>query len=300
MPMREIILALILISIILISGCVKKSDESNKEIILKDGLKILKFAPDNDVVDSNQNLFIEITLKNLGESKARDVKVKLYNPPFGDCPGCWEILSNTPSCGLLSNQWICLSDFLPPDPVTEYDGDEKTGTWTLKAPSLPPNRNLDVKFFARIHYKYETIATTQLELINRREIGSNKISSSVIELDNSGGPVAFKSEIKTPVLVSDNQNSINFCLTAENTGKGKVYDPEKGIDYSQEDLGKLKIRVTFEGLGITKEKNVRIREKVCFDFNPGNVDIRKTIPITITGTYNYYEDVNFDVKVRGV
>ncbi len=296
---RTYLLPLIIISAVLIvAGCSSGTNDGDTTLSQGSGIQATKFTTERTTLRSNSNAFLHLSLKNTGGRKATDVRAQLYGLTFGDCASCWQITDNSPSCQLKSSQWACIGKLRAPRVQQNVAGESQEARWTLQAPAVPAGSSQDAKFFARIHYGYESQATPQLVLVNRDE-ASQQPTTSPVQIETSVGPLEFTSRTESPMVISGSGGSRSFCISAQNTGKGTVYSEQAGIGNPEGYEDKFQVSVSFEGLGIDKQRQMRMNSTACFDFQPGTVAIRQRLPITITTSYNYFFDAIHEATVTG-
>ncbi len=295
--MKKLVPLFLIILAVVVSGCVQSPNNTTGNPTQSNALSIAGFNINPATTQSNQDVYLEVNVKNIGDQNAKDTKIRIYNPPFGQCVECWKIRNNNPSCSTLGNQWACLGDLHPKDVSAGIEGEEKTAYWNMRAPVVPSGSEMAYDFYARAYYGYETIATTQLVLINRAEENSNEKKPP--KTQNSKGPIRFFVTTKSPIVVSSGQDMIRFCIKAKNIGKGTVYAEGTPADSIQsEDLNLIHVSIVFGGLDQVAEHNILLNQTYCTTFYPNTVSIRKTVPVTITGTYNYYEDTKTTAIVK--
>ncbi len=298
--MKKIVVLLLVIVLVLISGCTGNSNTNpNGDIThTSNSLKVTTFSAEPASAESNQDVYLEVGVKNIGDQNARDVKIRLYNPPFGDCTECWKIRNNHPSCSALGEDWACLGNIYPPDSYTGFEGEEGVAYWNLRAPAIASGTTVNYDFYARTYHQYASIGTTQLVLVNRNEASVTGAITPTIT--TSKGPIEFSVETKSPIVVSSGQETLRICFKAKNSGKGTVYAIGSPVDnILDDDLNLVHLSINFGGLDQVIDADVLLNQTFCTNFYPNEVSIRKTIPITLTGSYNYYEDQDITVKVIG-
>lgn len=301
---KKALLLLFLALTFVLSGCIfgdGEDGDTDTESTIKKGLEVTNFTSDFTDLKTGQQTNLKLSMKNVGGKKAKDIRAKLYNVPFGECTTCWDLLYASPPCGGLGNKWGCPED-LSSSQNSLTEG-ESTVQWQVKTPDLDRGTSIPYEFYSRIYYMYETEGTSQFTIMTGEEYQStDDPSRDYPEVDNSDGPIHISIKSKEPSVVYKGQENINFCVEVENVGEGTPYSndaPVQQID--DKDVGQVDVSIEFGDMGESTEQVKIISDKgmFCKRFDVGNVEIRKTPTVTITAEYGYYKDSSLNLDVTG-
>jgi hypothetical protein len=290
----KIIIVFVLILLVVLSGCGKKAVEDKK---IKDQI-LEKFAFEPKEVFSKDLAFLEIELKNRADFDLEDTKIMIYNPPFGNCNGCWKIESVFPSCTGLGNIWSCLGTIKAREREFGTEGESRSSRWSLRAPEISENIPQKYDFFARVHYRYKTVATSEIVLVSRQGFTGSLNKTSLV-VKNSDSPVKFSILSQSPILVNDKSDIISLCIRAEKTGSEVVYKPDVLPENFRDEVKDIiRVEVTLSGTNQMKAEEMNLNQTKCFEFSAGEVGIRKTLPVFIKGIYRVFKDFSQEVAVK--
>lgn len=296
MDSGKLYIAMALIFLIAISGCSKKS--GGEEDIAAPSAVLTRFEFDPASVFPGDLTFLEIEVQNNLEFEIEDMKIMLFNPPFGDCAGCWKIESVSPPCTALEDFWACIGNLRPGDKEFDIEGETRIARWNIRAPEISESSSQSYEFFARVHYKYKTIGISEITLINRKELTGN-VSRSIPEVKNSNSPVKFSITTQSPIVISDRAEKINICIKPEKVGDEVIYSPNVNPeDFSEAHRDMILVSVELSGTGQKRMLEMNLNSKRCFEFSSGEVRIKKTLPVIIRGDYRVYKDFSREITVK--
>jgi hypothetical protein len=232
---RSNILVAILISLIIaISGCTMPqffpSEKPETTPAGTQGLRIESFGPDVEFPIPNQDVYIEVVVKNVGDAVATDIKGTPYLLAWEDYKG----------------EKSCATNLNPPNPEINREGEECSIKWKVTTPSdikEPQTYNAGVS----ISYKYETktlitvYALSETEYVKKREAGEQ--IPTVKSIVNSDAPIHVEARMQD-VLKLGGDKEIPITLIFKNVGNGNV--KYENYRYKLDDVS-----AEVKGLGIT-------------------------------------------------
>ena len=303
MNKKAVILVFLAITFVL-SGCIfggESDEEKGTDLPENTGLMLSNFTSDFSELKTGQTTNLKLSMKNIGDKKAKNIKAKLYNVPFGDCSTCWNLLYSSPPCGNMGNQWSCPEDL--PSSGSSLTQGETTVQWQVKTPDLDRGTSIPYEFYSRVYYHYKTSGTSQFTIMTGEEYqASESPSRSFPKVENSKGPLDISIKSKEPSVIYKGQEEVNFCVEVENKGEGTPYSNDAPTNQIEsKDVGLVDLKIEFGDLG-TKTKQVRLisdKGMYCTNFDTGSIPIRKTPTVTITADYGYYKDASINLDVSG-
>ena len=218
--MNKEILALLLVSlVVLVSGCTMPfggGGEKQTATAGTQGLIIEYFGPDLEYVVSNQQLAIEARVKNIGDSKATNIKGKPYLL-------AWDGYSGERDCSV--------SELEPPNPEINREGGSCTVKWNNV--NSPSEKIVEPEIYqagVKISYDYTTTTTAKIYAISdKRRIALMERGEplpTVKNIQNSNAPIHVEVRVEDVIIIpSSGSRDVPVTLVIKNVGNGNVrYD----------------------------------------------------------------------------
>ena len=295
-----------LVVVVFLSGCIGQSTPPEGTGI---GVIIKDFSPDLVEYSSGEPVSLSLTVQNVGDADATEVKAELFSLN----PAEWGGAFSTMSIGTL-NKAI---------PSQQVPGDEYTDEWSLTAPS-PSVPTQSYPASVRVSYMYTTEAVASMRFVTSDYIKSLKASeqeaarssSGLVSSQSSGAPIKVQFTAGTkPFIVytndASNPSQFQFQIIITNVGQGSLYDPQSdGGKITTNSRYKLRISapdIVGDNVGITC--NALESRSYVVTLNKGE---SKTISCTVSAsginnildgnvkatlTYGYYLDKSTTIKV---
>jgi hypothetical protein len=302
---------ILLALIVIVSGCADNSD-SGVTVSQTQGVAIEGFSASPSEIFEGQLTTLELQLRNKGGAEAENVVARLFNRGF-EGEGTWNIQGEGNSVEELKN--IYFGSLSAPDPQSDAPSISVPRTWNLEAPDLEVSQQTPYDFYTRVFYQYSTTANTDIQVMSNDRYNELGTSRSQPDLDNTGGPIQIDVRTRTPIVfTSTGQDTqpVPIRVVVTNKGSGtpflqSAYSGES-YDVGDEESEKVKVEVQAAGNSVSfdsNEQNVRMvnGEGVkSFTMDVDRIsdqDIQKTVPITVTADYGYYQDTSTSVTVNG-
>ncbi|MCK4550419.1 MAG: hypothetical protein KAT91_00525 [Candidatus Aenigmarchaeota archaeon] len=275
---------LLILAILLVAGCTSNNDtgsQSNQGIIIES----LVLSP-SDVVDQEPfDLFFKVA--NVG-GKTKIVTAYIYGPEWVEETDLdkHELIAPNKQTGSIGESFVFEKTFGPID-VSKGLTEEYTVN-------------------GRICYPYETVASTDVEIISLAEkrITDVKQATRTVKTQNSDAPIHIEFTIKEPLVVYDETTEkIPIAVKVRDVGGGFA-TKEESCSKNPDILSMDRISVNLEGAGITcDEKEVHITNKQAtlfctMDAATGGLP-SKTVKIIATASYRYYKTKQATVRISG-
>lgn len=297
MTFKQSKMALCLIALaVLASGCTDGQGGSI-ETSQTTALDIQTFSALPTNVFEGDRVQLEVGVKNVGGAEATNVRMRIFNIPFGGGQGSW---SGTRS--------FDFADMQPPDPESDIPSVPKERTVNLNAPDLNENliHTYDVR--GRLLFDYETTAVTEMEVMGYerwKQVGATRSSPSA---DNSGGPIQLEVRTESPIVVDS--SSPQFCIRVNNVGEGTPYLQGTSGDQPEDNpdaVRKVEIDISSPEVQLSPLQGGNEVDLVsgqggkCYEFSGvGNdANIQTTVPITMEASYGYMKEASTSVTVEG-
>ncbi len=191
-------------------------------------------------------------------------------------------------------------------------GEEVEIYWVVKPPSdIPKGKILENDVKARVCYETTNKISEAIRIVSRDEFLSQSLNINKKQISQDQGSVKLTLELRDPLVVSDEDTTINFVITLENLGKGTITSEscKDVLGFSNtrnyEEVNKFNIRI--EGMQCNiEDENIYLAYNqkatipvTCY------IDTQKGIPkydryIDILVSYTYYEDLSTKIRVKGV
>lgn len=292
--------------VVLASGCAHTAN--NTDSGPTSSLKIENFTAFPSDPFSGQDVRLQLQTINLGEHDAEDVSAELYNVPF-DGENSWSFREG-------DGQWVDQGVVRSADPDADLPARTQNIRWALTAPNLDSDLDIPYNFRTRIYYKYRSVGTSTLTLMDQ-ETYREEGSSGRPVIDNSASPVNLEIRTRTPIVYEGGGSEM--CIIARNEGEGTAFlheeayqDPEYEI--GDENANKVLVSVPDQAnVDFSSEEEVDSEENTvevnliggegiaCYEIdvsNAGSQD-RLEVPVRIDADYGYVKDASQEVTVRG-
>ncbi len=310
---KELIVALALVLLVIpFSGCTLGGGGSKKLVSGTNGIIIEEFSFSYPTVYSEEMVDLGVTIKNVGDSKASNIKIKLFGPKMTTGQASyltWGIISD-PNGG--RDTIISVGSLESFDPATGFY-DFWSGDWTLQAPT---NLKTDMSytFNLRVEYSYTTAVEGQITTVTYEYLKSLpksqrdaiKNTAGVSKISVSGGPISVSVASGRQFVVyqgsTETRKPIRFSVS--NVGNGYPYlgdDPE----VNPQGLYQIEI-IDEDGVEDCHPKTIRLSKGktgafTCYvdvtDLTDGKVN-RLDTTFSITLRYNYYTDSSTSITVK--
>lgn len=281
--MNKIALLLLVISVVFIAGCIGQPEEERKGVAT--GVRIKSFGTEGITeIYSEESVTFSLTVENIGEEDATDVKAKLFG-----LGSDWEWEKGYKDMGDL------------------YAMPESTGfmQWSPKSPSLKVDNTYTAS--VRVAYGYKTTARGYIKVYNMAYLNSLPLEERQKIMKSPGiegftvtdAPVtASLVGLAGPLFYREGEKEVRINIQIQNIGQGAAY-----LD-SEEDR-----KVTIESITINEEQcENEIPESVTLPRGSGarsltceytfeDITDFVKIPIEIDLSYNYFIDGSSSIKV---
>ncbi len=169
---------------------------------------------------------------------------------------------------------------------------------------VPFGDSYTAKIMATSCYVYETIATPTVCVVSDPAAiyKDNICEPSTITMSSQGGPVAV-TKVEEEVM----QQKLNFIITVQNVGGGRVIDKEQmdrcpnDLDHNTVDVVDVKAELSSGGEPECSPSDNRLRlvdgKGVIFCKIPVELHTSYTAPLVITLDYGYSSSVTRDIEI---
>lgn len=301
--MKKALILALLAAVLVSSGCLGGILGRGESIITGNGVIITAFEPDFPELEPGDTFDLYIEVENVGGADATNTYAHLFNIDTDE----WQVTEVSKSIGKLE----------APDEVAEIPGDIGDAIWDMEAPDVPQGVVFKYMPKVRLMYEYQTIASATIQLMGKEEYKRLKerdmLNVPPIITDVSKGPIAVEINARTPIVVDDyDEDTVEFRVKVDLLERGGVVDPShdtSNIDLTSDDMDKLNIRIDAAGVEDTAIdcdafktdilKNLRRGESLIYtcELKASTFSATAAVPVTVTLTYDYYEDVSTDLKV---
>jgi len=180
--MKRLVAALLLIGIVLASGCLGGSDD-DETTSAGPGVIITDFRSDFSIIDAGEPLSVMLDFENRGDMEALNVSGELVRK------GAFIFNAQ-------SNVYTSI-DILESPLDTSFAGDEFV--WDMTAPNVAQERTEEVQ--ARIHYDYETIGFATIHFVPRDMIRDQGVAAFPIDVSSTEGPISIDVKANQPIIL---------------------------------------------------------------------------------------------------
>ncbi|MCX6821817.1 MAG: hypothetical protein NTW30_03495 [Candidatus Aenigmarchaeota archaeon] len=232
--MKKILILLILIGVVLISGCVGQTQTSQTGT---NGLIISDFSPDPTIVMAGDPANLNFELQNVGDAVAKNMKVELYGVTFGNGSFDWGITEGSQSFSF-DDQGI--TQLLPP---TQDISGETTPpyVWGLTSPKGIKS-DTTYSFDVRTEYDYSTDVTGILtfvskgywESLSKSEKDALTSKAGISQLKQTGGPISvtiYAGQRTTPFVIYSGQNKYTMRVNPNSVSNKQDFTISLSFQY---------------------------------------------------------------------
>jgi len=198
---RPIVIAiLVLVSMMLVSGCVGQSSSSTPATIgplPNDGLAIASFFAEPTSVDVGDAVTFTLQVENVGGVTAANVAAYLQG-----VEGQWrELTSGNPLVHYSIKQ---VRTLLPSNPTFNQAGDTDMVTWMYKTPTIAPGlQNFPADVTATVLYDYNTTGAMVIKAVGDSFLRTEYIAKSRTPV----GPSITNTNAPVKILIPDTVSS---------------------------------------------------------------------------------------------
>ncbi len=303
--MRKYMSGVLAILLILASGCVEPGGAEKITYSSTDGVVINSFRPDISEVYPDEEIFLEMTVQNIGDDDATNVQAYIYG-----YPGDWTCASPLQTMGTIRGV----------DRNLNQPGLSDNAEWTIKAPGtdkVPQGFSMGAHVKARVYYEYQTVGTVIFTTANRNYVSEQrKIGETVsmpVQTDIKGGPVSMDITPPSRVQIAkDGTVNETIVVTLNNVGGGDVFDTGQDANsLSRDNMNLVDITVKLDGTEVTDcsyyVESAKEKEKLVDGYTVATCDVSLTAPTTteshtieVTTDYGYVVTSGTTVSVSNV
>jgi len=283
------LLILLLIFVILISGCVEQ--ETLVTTGTKDGVKIKGFSFDRSSIYAGDPVGLNLEIQNVGDVEAELQAIKIYG---------------------LMNRTVELKtdDILSPGlPNENIEGESQYYREIFEAPYVSASTTFN--FGARVEYRYRSIYTgtlrvvegSYLESLSAEDRDSLLDNSGVISASVTGGPLSVSPVKGRGFIVDGGSMTRPILFKVTNAGSGYTYT-------GSIETGNYQVTITSDGLeycgiveGGTPNPTIKLskgksRIFSCNFTTPSEVVNKMDVIFSISFDYNYYVDGTTTITIE--
>ncbi|MFB6159223.1 MAG: hypothetical protein ABEJ95_06235 [Candidatus Nanohalobium sp.] len=288
--------------VVLASGCASSGGNQNTESSI---ISVNTFDAPQGTVPAGQTINLNMELENTGDSEVRNVAARIFGPAWLNTK--YSKSERTKSFGTLYPE----TDSRPGMPKME--------TWSLNAPDIGENREVDYTIFSKIFYSYSASTTTDFKLVSSERFRDQGYTRTDASLETMSGPIQLDIRGTTPkIYYKEDSNTIEseICIVATNSGSGTAFTSGEmnGREYELSQANKDTIRlsidarggVNFEATGDKSGNTVNVplvsgeEGYQCFTMSTGSLNNDETnVNVQVTAEYNYVKEDQTTTTVEG-
>lgn len=277
--------------VVLASGCTQGQD-SSVEYDQNSGVVIKEFSAFPSEVFGGDQVRVHATVKNVGGAVADGATIRIFN-----LPSSWRN----------HNELMKFGSLQPPSPDAGIPAAPKEETVKLGAPDPGSGINIDFDVKGRLTYSYSTTGVTKIQLMSQERFRNTGATLSQPTIDNTGGPIQLSVKSRTPIVVyPDGDTASQLCVIVNNVGSGTPYIG-RASNIDNYNKVHLNARVQSGDISLTKDFSGPIYLEDgqngvgCWEISGVSKSnrIQQTVPIQITASHKYMEEVSSPVTVRG-
>jgi hypothetical protein len=309
------------IAVLLVAGCTAPTgtqwpwQQITTTAIGGAGMVISDFVADQSTIYGGSTDRIMITVKNAGGYDVTTDKSLVYLTGSaislgGDDKIYWTSGTET---SLFKH---FTSTMKSTDIVKGTEADERTITWSLKAPNITAQTRADL-FIGRVYYDYQTAVTGTVWVYSQSESDAARAAGRTLNkatFSSTSGPVALIAKISPdPVVLATGENSFTLTIKVSNVGSGVLYKTggvtytlgSENIELTTDELNRVDIGISAPGMtlgsGCTGEqeliggKDLTLSCDITITTPPTTF---QGFPITITADYGYFAERTASVTVQ--
>ncbi|MCX6815565.1 MAG: hypothetical protein NT120_01805 [Candidatus Aenigmarchaeota archaeon] len=180
--MKKLLLLILLVSVILVSGCVQQATPTSASR----GLTIRSFDVNPSQVQANEPVLIDVAVDNVGGTTATNAQLDFY--------GVQDQWRDSTGNTVTSTLTRALGTMTPPEPSRNVPGQTKLVQLELRPPELPQGITTALPLEARVTYDYKTSGFINMPAVSEDEYRRMQINKEVADtatVVNSAGPLAM-------------------------------------------------------------------------------------------------------------
>jgi hypothetical protein len=258
--MKKILFLLMLIGVVLASGCLGTQVEK-KPAPGTNGLIISDFYPDANVVQAGYTVYLNLEVQNVGGAKATNIDVSLYGVTFGKGDFDWDLTQGKQSFKYADE--MNLTELRPPEEGIPGEV-APMYTWTLIAPR-GIKADTPYSFDVRVGYDYTTdvtgvltfVSKTYWESLSKSEKEALAKKAGVSQLTQTGGPISvtlYAGTRQMPFVVYSGQNTYILRVTITNVGSGEPKDTIRLVSQKASTGMSISCAVPPDGIRLSRGK----------------------------------------------
>jgi hypothetical protein len=312
------------LAIVAVAGCTNVNipnifQQTTNTVLAGAGMVMTDFSTDQTDVFGGQTDRIMMTVSNMGGHSVPDSDSLVYLTGSavslnGDTSMYW-----TGSTETLIKKFG--KEMKPADTIRDTPSDEKTISWSLKAPNVSKGQKTTYLFIGRVYYDYETKVNGNIWVYSQTEADAAKAADKTLNKATwsaTSGPVAINAKVsQDPVILYSGENTFTLVIKVSSVGGGVLYQ-QGSIDYSTTDPNNLALteneinRVLISG----NVAGTSLPSDCTNSGQPveliGGKDVTLTCdvtitppatfqgyPISITADYGYFNERTASVSVSG-
>jgi hypothetical protein len=312
------------LAIVFVAGCTQANltsifQQTTNTVIAGAGMVMTDFSADQTDVFGGQSDRIIMTVDNMGGHSVPDSASLIYLTGSAvSLSGDNTIYWTGPTETLIKKFG---KEMKPADPIRDTPADEKTISWSLKAPNVSKGQKTTYLFIGRVYYDYQTKVNGNIWVYSETEADAAKAADKTLNKATwsaTSGPVAINAKVsQDPVILYAGENMITIIIKVSSVGGGVLYR-QGAIDYTitdpnnlaltENDINRVLIGGNVAGIplpsdctnggqpveliggkGVTLTCDVTITPPATF----------QGYPISITADYGYFNERSASVTVSG-
>ncbi len=321
--MKKILLLLILIAVVVFSGCTNQPPDGQNLACpgagATDGITITDFSFDYSPVYAGESPGLNLEVQNNGGEVGNLLGVDIFGPEVTPVGKNATDLQWGTSKSLTKTFKTGEGELNPPDVEMSMPGGPWSDVWTLTAPTSLAT-DTDYTFNARVRYSYKTTFTAVLTVMSStylRSLSAEKRqalinSGGLSQQCYSGGPLSVTGAAGTHFVDPKPKDEKTIRFKIDNVGSGYTYcdsvvsksgcndtlDPASTMYHvkigNPKSGGSYFVKGCSQDLILSKGSSVVFSCKFTAPSFTNKMDITFSIPIE----YNYYVDAAAPIKVK--
>jgi hypothetical protein len=312
------------LAIVFVAGCTQANlttifQQTTNTVIAGAGMVMTDFSADQTDVFGGQTDRIMMTVSNMGGHSVPDSDSLVYLTGSavslsGDNTIYWTGPTET-----LIKKFV--KEMKPADPIRDTPADEKTISWSLKAPNVSRGQKTTYLFIGRVYYDYQTKVNGNIWVYSETEADTSKTAGKTLNKATwsaTSGPVAINAKVsQDPVILYSGENTITLVIKVSSVGGGVLYK-QGSIDYSitdpnslaltSDEINRVLISGNVAGTPLPSDCTNSGQPVELIGGKDATLTCDVTItppatfqgyPITITADYGYFNERTASVTVSG-
>jgi hypothetical protein len=233
------------LAIVFVAGCTQANltsifQQTTNTVIAGAGMVMTDFSADQTDVFGGQSDRIIMTVDNMGGHSVPDSASLVYLTGSAvSLSGDNTIYWTGPTETLIKKFG---KEMKPADPIRDTPADEKTISWSLKAPNVSKGQKTTYLFIGRVYYDYQTKVNGNIWVYSQTEADAAKAADKTLNKATwsaTSGPVAINAKVsQDPVILYAGENTITIIIKVSSVGGGVLYR-QGAIDYTITDPNNL-------------------------------------------------------------